>query len=277
MIRGLYLDQMHTYMNTTDEIPKIVDFVTKYRINDVAFYANNVIPVYSDNVKLLMEKLRAVGVATIRVAIGSIKEADKMLNFHNTVAMWDGVVLEREWWNTKPRDFSSAIEVLQYIQMMYPRWINIAAYIGRVEGDEMQQLVDNTDMIFIHSYVDHPSKTFSYGSRRYEMFKDVRLPEDYQHVIIPLFSIEFHSCAVCNQGKKHPDYYNQMCFLGKWMSVHNEEFEKNDLLPSAFVKVEDYWMESYQDEIRETKVSPKYYPGGFYYYAYTHAINNGIN
>lgn len=274
-MRGLYFDQLHTYITDKNKIDEAVNFVKKYQINDITFYAGRVVPEYSEQLAYFITELRKQNNMFIRVAIGSINESNRMFDFHTNKEMFDGMVLEYEWWNHKPRDFDKALSILQYVRLQFPKWFDIAVYIGRIQDNEIQLLVDNSDKIFITSYVDRPAeRLFSYAKERYESFGTIRIPANRKAVFVPLFSSEFHPCEICNQGRSHPEYFEKMCFLGKWMSMNNTESQ------NAFSAVETIWFVSnhYDEEKNPNSLwRKKSEVGGFYYYGYTHFLSNGIN
>lgn len=157
--------------------------------------------------------------------------------------------------------------ILDYAKAKNPSWV-VGAYIGGMQAnadlnlDEYHKLTLHADYILIHSFNDSPTKAFNYAKTRLTQFARCT----NKTPIIPLLSTEWRDDStgahvICDAGPSNPEYYNRMCFLGKWLETHQ--------LPEA----EAIYLNDYNNWSLKTSVNLQ---DAFAYFAYTHTkLNSG--
>ena len=232
-MRALLVGQLYKIVTDSVKTQEFLDFVRKYQFTELTFYtggplATRVVPGKELEFSLLLTKLPAYGVTDVNIAIGSGAEMDRVMSFINTYRVRvTGFHLEYEWWNNKPRDFENAATLLKYMRQKGGQDRKIGAYIGWTTQSDMNGLVPLVDRLFIHAYVPDGKKTYSKVKGRLDQIMVTRKGGQTAPVIVskktdvyPIFSAEWLPPEICNQGPTHPDFYNQMCFLGPWLKAN---------------------------------------------------------
>lgn len=223
-MRTLLVGQLHSIVTDSVKEQEFVNFVKQYQFTELTFYTGGpvetrVIPAQELGFIKLLEKVRLAGVTIVNIAIGSVIEMDRVMNFiNNNDVKIDGFHLEYEWWNNTPRDFETAVNLLQYIRSKGGESRFVGAYIGWTTQEEMTALIPLVDKLYIHSYVPDGKKTYSRLKARLDQIM-VAKPR-VKVSVYPIFSAEWLPPEICNQGTSHPDFYNQMCFMGPWLRAN---------------------------------------------------------
>ena len=268
MSRGMYVGQLKSIISSESESQDLIQFIKKHKINELTFYTGGpaekrVLPEMKKEFSVLLTKIWKCGtIKNVNLAIGDSIEIDRSIDFIlSTNSKITGFTLEYEWWNHRPRDFSNALallkEIRQVSKLQLRKPVSIGAYIGWTSQEEMNDLVLYVDRLLIHSYVQDGKQTFN-------LFKD-RLTQvattgwKKKIGVFALFSAEWEPEEVCDSGSSHPEFFNQMCFMGKWL--------KENGIKNAEKAFKDSEKESRESMINWRKtVSFK----GFYYFEYNH-------
>jgi hypothetical protein len=269
-MRGLLVGELYSIVTDTTKTQEFLNFVKKHRFTELTFYtggplATRVIPTKQQEFKALLEKVRAQGVTFVAIAVGGKTEMDRITAFLTTYSVKiDGLWLEYEWWNNKPRDFANAVEILKYMRYKSEVGTVIGAYIGWTEPEEMTTLLKVVDRVYIHSYVDNGSKLYNYMKTRLDQIR-AAAPENLVKVI-PIISAEWLPPEICNLGPSTPGYSDNMCFLGPWLKANG-----------AFVGAETAFKAAERSD-RPTLTGIKTWRNyakiaGFYYFSYKHCVD----
>lgn len=270
-MRGLLVGDLYSIVTDTTKTQEFLSFVKKHKFTELTFYTGGpvdtrVIPTKQPEFKALLDKVRSQGVTFVSIAVGGKNEMDRITAFLTTHSVKiDGLWLEYEWWNNKPRDFdSNAVELLKYMRYKSAPGTVIGAYIGWTEQAEMNVLLKIVDRVYIHSYVDRGSKLYPQMKTRLAQIQ-AAAPE-YPVKVIPIISAEWLPPAICNQGPTAPGYYDNMCFLGPWLKANN-----------AFSGAESSFKDSEKSD-RPTESGVKTWRNfakiaGFYYFSYKHCVD----
>ena len=152
-----------------------------------------------------------------------------------------------------------------------PDDVEVGAYIGWLEGNEMEQLVINVDRLYIHAYRTDPSAALGYMKSRLEMMADLQRPlaKENRVKVFPIYSAEWRRADVCDAGRGNPEFNNQMCFMGKYYRTNSIQTSENVLLADLEKTYKPLW------KLSPTEKSWKYFGefSGFAYFAYSFLKN----
>ncbi len=232
--RGLYVGQLFSIVTDPVKTQEFLNFVQKYQFTELTFYTGGplttrVVPGKEPEFSALLTKVWALGTITaVNIAIGSSAEMDRVVNFINLYRpKITGFHLEYEWWNNKPRDFENAATLLKYMRQKGGPDRRIGAYIGWTTQSDMDGLVPLVDRLFIHAYVPDGKKTYAKIKGRLDQImvtkkggKTTPVVGVKKMLVCPLFSAEWLPPEICNQGPTHPEFYEQMCFMGPWLKAN---------------------------------------------------------
>lgn len=232
-MKALLVGQLYSIVTDPIKTQEFLDFVRKYQFTELTFYTGGpletrVVPGKELDFSLLLTKLPAYGVTAVNIAIGSGAEMDRVMRFIDTYRpRITGFHLEYEWWNNKPRDFENAATLLKYMRQKGGPDRRIGAYIGWTTQSDMDGLVPLVDRLFIHAYVPDGKKTYAKIKGRLDQImvsrkggKTAPVVVSKKTVVYPLFSAEWLPPEICNQGPTHPEFYEQMCFMGPWLKAN---------------------------------------------------------
>lgn len=263
-MRALLVGQLHSILSSPVNEQAFLSFITKHQFTELTFYtggplATRVIPGKEAEFANLLTKVRSSGVTHVNIAIGSAAEMDRVMAFINKYSSRvDGFHLEYEWWNNKPRDFENAATLLKYIRAKGGDQRVIGAYIGWTMQSDMTALIPLVNRIFIHAYVPDGKKTYSKVKGRLDQIMAAKPTRKVD--VYPIFSAEWLPPEICNQGTTHPDFYNQMCFMGPWLKANGGPAGAE----SAFNRSEAAGRTSTDNWRNYATIK------GFFYYSYHH-------
>ena len=265
-MRALLVDNLYNIVTQPAETQNFLAFIAKYQFTELTFYtggplATRVIPGKEAEFNNLINQVKSYGVTTVRIAIGSTAEMNRVMQFVNTYqAKVDAFWTEYEWWNNSPRDFPTFVSLVNYIRSKGGNR-PIGTYIGWVTQEEMTTLTTLVDSIQIHAYVPNGDKTYSKVKGRLDMIKVAKPTKKVSFYTI--FSAEWLPPEICNQGTSNPDFYNQMCFMGPWLKANGGPAGAETAYNKA--EIAD----------RTNTITWRNYAvqTGFYYYSYTNLRN----
>lgn len=263
-MRALLVGQLFSIVTSSVKVQDFLSFVQKYQFTELTFYTGGpletrVVPGKEVEFCNLLTKVRGVGVTQVNIAIGSPGEMDRVMSFINSYnPRIDGFHLEYEWWNNSPRDFENAATLLRYIRQKGGPDRKIGAYIGWTTQSDMTALIPLVDRIFIHAYVPDGKKTYAKVKPRLDQIMAAKPTKKVS--VYPIFSAEWLPPEICNQGPTHPDFYNQMCFMGPWFKANGGPAGAEKAFNASEVAG------------RTSKDNWRNYAtiSGFFYYSYTH-------
>lgn len=233
-MKGLYVGQLQSIITDPIKTQEFLDFVKKYQFTELNFYTGGpletrVITGKELEFSLFLEKIWKLDTINgVNIAIGSGAEMDRVMNFISVYKpKITGFVLEMEWWNNFPRDFENAATLLKYMRQKGGPDKKISAYIGWTMQSDMNGLLPLIDRLFIHAYVPDGKKTYSKVKGRLDQIMIARKEGQTTPIVVskktevyPIFSAEWSPSEICNQGPSHPEFYNQMCFMGPWFKAN---------------------------------------------------------
>lgn len=220
-MRALLVDNLYSILTVPAEKQNFLDFVARFQFSELTFYTSGpenarAIPLKMAEFNDLINRSLSLGVTRIQIAIGSTREMDRVVSFIDTYqAKVNGFWVEYEWWNNAPRDFYNAKSLIAHIRAN-GGGRTIGTYIGWVSQEEMTELTNIVDFIYIHSYVPNGSRTYSRVKSRLDLIRLARPSRKAR--IMPIFSAEWLPPEMCDQGPQaNPSFYDQYCFMGPWL------------------------------------------------------------
>ncbi|NKB81248.1 MAG: hypothetical protein GKS05_05035 [Nitrospirales bacterium] len=132
------------------------------------------------------------GIQHFNAAYSCMTQLDDIARYQDTYHAFSGTILECEWWRNEPRDFSTALCCLQAAAASP---LEVHAYTGWFQEDEVADLCSAIDVLHLHAYRPDGTETFSYTKSRLELLSN------HSMKVVPLFSAE-------------PD------FMGPWLHKH---------------------------------------------------------
>lgn len=208
-------EQHRFILGDADKEQLVLDFIVAHRIESLALY--DLATIFDDAtlappLASFMDRARAAGVLRIE-AIGSTATNtwDRIAEFHDSHAAFDGFVTEIEFWNGGAT-FDEFISILEYVRAMpllapsgQPPTLSV--YVGWIDQAQVDAMLPLIDRAYVHVYVDTAPAAFGYGEARFEMFADANEAQRRQVEIWPLFSAEDHMWSAGSET-----------FMGEWLT-----------------------------------------------------------
>lgn len=224
----------------------LLGFLDKWQFDSLSLY--DLPKIWADGtlenpLASFMIAARALGVVEINAVVSQSSDCAAISNFSNhTGIQFDGIVLEREFWNASDVDaaFKAFMSTVYAIQKQGVTPPMITPYIGWLDTDPVQtlaqvasQIAKNSGRVFTHAYVKDPSSAWGYISPRVTALQAARPSVP----IWPIFSAEGMACKAGSE-----------VFMGDWLHA------TPDPLNTAELKV--------------SLAAPSFTPAGFQYYEY---------
>lgn len=195
----------------------VLDFIMANRIESLALYDMGTILDDADlRVALasFMTQAREAGVLRIEaISATSTNTWDRIADFHETQAPFDGFVTEIEFWNGGAT-FDEFIGILEYVRAMplvapSGEAPTLSVYVGWLEPSEVEAMLPLIDRAYVHVYVDEAPTAFGYGEERFELFADANEAQGLAVEIWPIFSAEDHEWSAGAET-----------FMGEWLTAN---------------------------------------------------------
>lgn len=208
-------EQHRFILGDADKEQIVLDFIVANRIESLALY--NLGTILDDDALMtalasFMDRARDAGVLRIE-AIGSTSTStwDRIGEFHETHAPFDGFVTEIEFWNGGAT-FDQFIGILEYVRakpLLAPSGQppTLSVYVGWIDQGQVDAMLPLIDRAYVHVYVDAAPTAFGYGEARIEMFANANEAQQRQVEIWPLFSAEDNMWSAGSET-----------FMGEWLT-----------------------------------------------------------
>ena len=230
--RSLYVDGWSQLYLDLGKVKALGTFCGSLGITELHLYELHCIlpdPTHDSPHQEAIELLKTDhGIRRFNAAYSCMTQLDDIERYQDKYQAFSGTILECEWWRDKPRDFSTALCCLQSAASSP---LEVQAYTGWFQEDEVTDLCSAIDVLHVHAYRADGTETFPYTKGRLELLKD------HPMKIVPLFSAE-------------PD------FMGTWLHMHGIQ-EAERLYDQAYQE----WTANEPNKLIKTGVN---------YFAYSH-------
>lgn len=220
-------EQHRFILGDADKEQLVLDFIVAHRIESLALY--DLATIFDDDtlsppLASFMARARDAGVLRIE-AIGSTSTYtwDRIAEFHEQYAAFDGFVTEIEFWNGGAtfEEFIGILEYVRALDLLAPSGQppSVSVYVGWVEQAQVDVMLPLIDRAYVHVYVDTAPAAFGYGEERFEMFADANEAQRRAVEIWPLFSAEDHMWSAGAET-----------FMGEWLTDNSLDAAELTLL-----------------------------------------------
>lgn len=233
--RSMYVDGWSNLYRNPDIVNNLGSFCQSQEITELHFYELHRILNVLDNHSIHNIALGILkenyGIEVLNAAYSSVDQLDEIRRYQEVHGDFSGTILEYEWWDSNPRDFSAALDRLRVAKDLS---LKTMAYTGWFIEDEVKALCSMVDVLHIHAYFYAGEGTFEYTKGRLDLLADQFIK------IVPIFSAEpkfMKSWLQADGIKKAERLYNHG--YNKWKS-HNQ----NNVTKVGF----NYFCYSYMSE-----------------------------
>jgi len=181
----MYVDGWSNLYRNPDKVNDLGTFCHSQGITELHFYSLHRILSVLDNHKLHNLALGILkenyGIEILNAAYSSVDQLDDIRRYQEIYGDFSGTILEYEWWNSNPRDFSATLDTLKIAKDLS---LKVMAYTGWFIDNEVEALCSIVDVLHIHAYRRTGVDTFQYTKSRLDLL-------DGQFIkVVPIFSAE---------------------------------------------------------------------------------------
>ncbi|NKB69261.1 MAG: hypothetical protein GKR89_19500 [Candidatus Latescibacteria bacterium] len=183
--RSMYVDAWHARYRDGAALERLGAYCAAREIGELHLYDLHRILRGSSNRAALhgaIETLKGYGISRFNAAYSTTGQLEQIGAHQAAYGDFTGTILEFEWWNERPRDFAGARSRLQAAADLD---MEVLAYVGWLEVDEIDDLADLVDVLHLHAYRKTGTDTFEYTRQRLELL------ENKAQKFVPIFSAEW--------------------------------------------------------------------------------------
>lgn len=174
--RSMYVDNWVNIYTDGIELENLGNYCDNFGINELHLYdLHQILPEDPTNLNTAIEYLKNNhNILHFNAAYSSLNQLKDIKVFQDVYKQFTGVILEYEWWNNDPRDFSYAL-----ILIKGPKEIGLKletqVYTGWYDEMEVDGLVNNVDILYLHAYRVNPYDTYVYTRSRLQLIKNYKM------------------------------------------------------------------------------------------------------
>ena len=182
--RSMYVDVWHTRYRDGAALERLGSYCAGREITELHLYDLHRILTGSSNQDAhhrAVETLKTHGITRFNAAYSAVEQLGQIGSHQGKHGDFTGTILEFEWWNEGPRDFAGALSRLRAAADL---GLEVLAYVGWLEADEIDDLTDLVDVLHLHAYRPTGNDTFEYTRPRLELL------QNREQKFVPIFSAE---------------------------------------------------------------------------------------